>query len=380
MANIIDYLEWRGDLTFLQSPFNAVDSLILCQLSYMTFDSILTKEQYHAKLPLSDTITTLLVQTEQADKLANTVMPQTPTDRAFLSALAKSKRFGSLLLTRYVNQIDYQAQKQFSALTILTGDDTVYLAYRGTDDSLIGWKENFNMSFLTPVPAQLAAVEYLEEAALAYPEARRIGGHSKGGNLAVFASSFCDPSLQDWIIDIYSHDAPGFDKKIIASKEYHKIRERIHSFVPQTSIIGMLLEHQEAYTVVHSTNSGLMQHDPYSWEIKGTDFLRLESVDEDSKRIDQTLRSWINSIDYGQRERFVNGLYEVLVAADIKSAFDLTTDGLKAVRPILKSMSQLDEPTRKLINQTVYALFRYARLNLWKRDRPKKSRSSISLG
>ncbi len=135
----------------------------------------------------------------------------------------------------------------------------------------------------------------------------------------------------------------------------------------------MLLEHQEAYTVVRSTNSGLMQHDPYSWEIKGADFVRLESVDEDSKRIDTTIRSWINSIDYQQRERFVNGLYDVLTAANVKSAFDLTEDGLKAIRPILKSMSQLDEPTRKLINQTIYALFRYARLNLWKRDRPKKT-------
>ncbi len=373
MANIIDYLDWRGDLTFSQSPFNAVDSLILCQLSYMAFDSILSKDQYHAQHPLSDTVTTLLIQTEQTDKLANTVMPQTPTDRSFLTALAKSKRFGPLLLTHYVNQIDYEAQKQFSALTILTGDDTVYLAFRGTDDSLIGWKENFNMSFLTPVPAQEESVRYLEEAALAYPQALRIGGHSKGGNLAVFAASFCQPHLQDWILDIYSHDAPGFDKKIIASKEYHQIRERIHSFVPQTSIIGMLLEHQEAYTVVRSTNSGLMQHDPYSWEIKGADFVRLESVDEDSKRIDTTIRSWINSIDYQQRERFVNGLYDVLTAANVKSAFDLTEDGLKAIRPILKSMSQLDEPTRKLINQTIYALFRYARLNLWKRDRPKKT-------
>jgi len=377
MANIIDYLEWRGDLTLDQDPFNDVDSLILCQLAYMKFDPILTEDHYYSLLPLGETIHRILEQFDEKEQIATYLMSDPKTDRRFLEMLAGSRRFGSMLLTRYVNRIDQNVQEQFSALTILTGDGCVYIAFRGTDDSLVGWKEDFNMSFMTPVPAQQAAVDYLESVALDYPESIRTGGHSKGGNLAAYAAAFCQSHIQNWILNVYSNDGPGFDQKVIEHEGYRNIHRRIHTFVPQSSVVGMLLEHEESYTVVQSSNVGLLQHNPYSWEVLGRDFIRLEAVDQHSQFIDQTLRSWLGNMDYEQRALFVDTLYNVISAADIKSAADFSMERIRSTRTILKSMSHLDEPTRKLMGETLSALWTIFRDNLSKsKDTHKKNRQS----
>lgn len=369
MANMIDYLDWRGDLSLSQSPFNDVDSLILCQLVYMKFDNVLTEDRYHQLTVLSDAVKTLLTQLDGGETLADNLIPNTKYDRRFLAALASSRRFGPMHLTRYVNRIDYEEQKQFSAFTVLTGDSCAYVAFRGTDDTLIGWKEDFNMSFMTPVPAQKEAVEYLESVAADYPESFRVGGHSKGGNLAVYASAFCDPAIQDWILNVYSNDGPGFDGQVLKSEGYGRIRKRIHTFVPQSSIIGMLLEHEESYTVIHSTEVGLMQHDPYSWEVCGPDFIRLETVDEGSRLIDETLHAWISGIDYSQKEKFVDALYNLLTASEFKSTAEFTKEGLKSIATLLKTMTHLDDGTRKLILSTMTSLFRCAK-DIYRKKNP----------
>lgn len=377
MANIIDYLEWRGDLTLDQDPFNDVDSLILCQLAYMKFDHILTEDQYYSLLPLGETVLHVLEQYSNEDRISTSPLTDPKMDRRFLEMLAGTRRFGSMLLTRYENRIDQDAQEQFSALTILTGDGCVYIAFRGTDDSLVGWKEDFNMSFMTPVPAQQAAVDYLESVALDYPESIRTGGHSKGGNLAAYAAAFCQPHIQNWILTAYSNDGPGFDRKVIEHEGYRTIHRRIHTLVPQSSVVGMLLEHEESYTVIQSSNVGLLQHDPYSWEVLGRDFIRLEAVDQYSQFIDRTLRSWLDNMNYEQRALFIDTLYNVISAADIRTAADFSMERIKSMRTILKSMSHLDEPTKKLMGETLSALWTIFRRNLSKtKENHKKNRQT----
>lgn len=363
MTNILDYLEWRGDLSLSQDPFNAVDSLILSQLVYMDFDRILTENDYVSLLPLAETVRRLLQAIPAGERLNNNYMCDPKTDRRFLTLLAGSRRFGSMQLTRYVNHIDHKLQKQFCAMTIFTGDDSLYIAYRGTDASLVGWKENFNMSFMTPVPAQEEAVSYLESVALDFPDNIRLGGHSKGGNLAVYASAYCPAHIQNWLLAIYSHDGPGFDKQVITSDGYLRVQKRIHTFVPQTSIIGMLLEHEESYTVIHSSGSGIFQHDPYSWDILGRDFIRLESIDANSQRIDRAIRSWINGLDYSQRESLVEGIYHLFTTSEPIDTSEETfsVDRLKSLRSLLKSMTSMDEDTKAIISQALSALWHSAR-------------------
>lgn len=156
-------------------------------------------------------------------------------------------------ITNYINKIDSESEKQFSAITILMPDDTIYISFRGTDNTLIGWKEDFNMTFQTKVPSQLDAVQYVKQIAKKYKNLIRIGGHSKGGNLAVYAASFCSKTIQERIINVYNNDGPGFHEDVINNIEYKKMLPKVHTYVPQSSIIGRLLYHEENYTVVQST-------------------------------------------------------------------------------------------------------------------------------
>ena len=213
MANIFDYLDWR-DISLEKVEFNEIDNLILARLSYFPLDGsvkendeITVKEAY---LKMKEQGTTgRILQAEDID-----LFPK----------LANSERFGNLKLTGFVNKIDPEAEKQFSAVTILFPDNTIYVAYRGTDNTIVGWKEDFNMSFSDLVASQTESVKYLEKIANKYPEKKiLVGGHSKGGNLAIYASVFCKPEIQDRIIEVYNNDGPGFSEKVVQSPEYEKM-------------------------------------------------------------------------------------------------------------------------------------------------------------
>lgn len=242
MPNIFDYIKWR-DIEIAKVEFNEIDNLILSRFSYLPLDGVISpneeitiKEAYERTKILGTTGRTL--QAEDID---------------LYSTLANSIRFGKLKITEFINKIDTIQEKQFSAVTIILPDDTIYVAYRGTDYSIVGWKEDFNMSFKEQVPSQIDAVEYLENIAKKYKCKIRVGGHSKGGNLAVYASAFCKPETQKRIIKVYNNDGPGFSEKIVNSEGYKRILKKVHTYIPQTSIIGRLLNHQEKTTILKST-------------------------------------------------------------------------------------------------------------------------------
>ena len=354
MANMIDYILWRGDLTLKQSPFNYVDSLILSQLSYVLF------EEFEGSISLMDAAAMVFASKQKVTE----GLLVSKEDTRLLSLVARSKRFGSMMLSGYANKIDAEEEKQFAAITIYPGDATAYVSFRGTDDTLIGWKEDVNMSFIVPVPSQLESVEYLKAVCRNFTGKIRVGGHSKGGNLAVYAATFCNKSTQRRIIDIYNNDGPGFSSTIIEDERYVNVCHKIHTFVPQSSVVGMLLGHEEEYRVVHSTQTGLFQHDPYSWEVVGTDFIYLDQVSSKSRFIDKTLKEWIMGMDDEQKKVFVNSLYEIISVTEAKTLIDLSMSGVKNARIVLKSMSNLDSETRKMISKTFSQLMKIVRKNL----------------
>jgi hypothetical protein len=360
MATIFDYLTWRGDLTFQQAPFNTVDNIIFSLLSYLPFDGIVPDPRENSAVPLSEA-----AERMQAVYAAPEQGFMFKEDPLLLSALAGSERYRNLKLTGYVNHIDISREKQFAALTILTGARSAYIAYRGTDDTLVGWKEDFNMSFSPEVPAQSEAVFYLELMAKRLRRrVLRLGGHSKGGNLAVYAAASCTPRVRRRIAAVYNNDGPGFHPSVIAGKGYRLIRDRIYSFVPQSSVIGMLFEHDDDYTVIKSTQTGLMQHDVYSWEVTHNDVIPLDTVTQGSRFIDRTLKEWIYGLTPAQRKGFIDALYEILSATEAKSLAELTANWLKNARIMIQSFSSIDGPTRDLISQTLAALLRAAKNNL----------------
>ncbi len=355
MGTLFDYLEWRGDISLSEMPINEVDNLILSQICYVDFKRIVPASPTARAVPLLSAARRYMnahKEKKDADKLGFIIPPEIIN---LMIKAAKSVRFGETRLISYVNNISDNEQKQFSALTYLIGEDACFVAFRGTDDTIVGWKESFNMSIMSPIPAQTEAVEYLEGIAAAHPERKiYLGGHSKGGNLAVWAAVKCSSATNARIAHVYSNDGPGFDLDFIASEEYALTRERIHTLVPQSSIVGMLLEHEEHYEVVESSYSGLLQHNGFSWTVKGGRFVHLDSVTEESKRIDSTLKGWLSELSVDERREILDSLYEILSSTQAKTLSDLSADKLA----LIKVWNNLDSRSRKMIRRCISLIAR----------------------
>lgn len=356
MANVFDYLKWRGDLSLEQSEFNEIDNLILSRFSYFPFDNIIKENEIVTIKELSDRF-----QKKNIDEMR--ILWE--DDVNLFPALGKSNRFGGMLVTKYINKIDAEQEKQFSAITILMPDNTIYVSYRGTDNTIIGWKEDFNMSFKSHVASQIDSVKYLEEVAKQYPNKLRVGGHSKGGNLAVYASVFVRDEVKDRIIKIYNNDGPGFSDEITQTIEYNQIIEKVHTFIPQSSVIGRLLNHEEKYTVVESTQKGLMQHDLYSWQLLGNKFIHLDEVTNGSEFVDKTIKGWLIDVGPKQREQVIDVLFEILNSTDAQTFAGLKSNWFVNAKIILKTYKNIDEKTKEMINRTLYALFKIAKDNIF---------------
>ena len=323
MGTVYDYLTWRGDLTFRAAPFCEVDSLILSMFSYLDMQDIIPAPGEEGDITVWAASKSFMERYPDPKKTKMGVL--IPKDIAkMLRAMRSTKRFGTLKMSDFVNLIDPETELQFSALTFLLRDGTAVVTYRGTDDTLVGWKEDINMCFLPVVPAQQKAVEYLTSIAEKYKGKLIVTGHSKGGNLAVYAAVHADAAIRERIVSVYSNDGPGFGKNILDDPDYVEMRPRIINLVPQSSVVGMLLEHDENFTVVKSRQkSGLLQHNGLSWEVLGNSFVHLKDVTPDSRKLDRTVNQWIRDMTPEQREEFAEAVYQLFSVDGAQTLTDL---------------------------------------------------------
>lgn len=347
MANILDYLIWRGDLTLAERPVNYVDNLVLCSLSYIGFDGA------------ADWASGESCTLAEAARWFDSLPPEqqhirSPLDRELLHLAAASARFGGIRLLRHGGKFSPEQELQFSATTFLLTEDLAYVAYRGTDSTLVGWKEDFNMAFLPQVPAQLEAVRYLN--GLKLQGSLLIGGHSKGGNLAVFAAAECDRELQDRIRAVFSNDGPGFDRAFLDGENYRRILDRVHLLIPQSSIIGRLLEHEGDCRVLHSDDSGLGQHDLYTWQVLGAEFQWEDDVDATSLVVDQSIKSWLDSMAPEEREAFINQVYTAMQATNVKTLREFSEDKVKNYASLLRTWRELPQDSRHFMTASTKKL------------------------
>ena len=350
MGTLYDYINWRGDLSFREAPLNEVDSLIFSLLSYIDLKDIVPAEHDGAKIPIKSAANAFFAKNPDPRKISMGMI--VPKDIIKIFRMVKdTRRFRNVNMKAHVNMIDTKRELQFSATTFMPGDGSILVAYRGTDDTLVGWKEDFNMSFLSVVPAQEEAVRYLHEAAIHSKGSIRTTGHSKGGNLAVYAAVKCNDSVRKRLTHVWSNDGPGFQKEFLNDPNYISLRPIILSLVPQSSIVGMLLEHDENYTVVKSRQIGLFQHDGLSWEVLGGAFTRLKGVTGESKRFNRTLNEWIHKMTPEQRELFVESLYQILSSDNAVTLTDLFNKN-----KWLQKSATLDPHVHKTIQKTVSIL------------------------
>ncbi len=340
MADFFDYLVWRGDLTFEKDAFNAVDGAILAQFAYIPFE--------YLKTPLPDGFTS--IQELCANALSDTDLSKDrrwkESDDRLLAEMAKSRRFGKLGVGFCSSRLDEKMQTQFFAVTIRLDDELFYISFRGTDNTLVGWKEDLNMSYLCPIPGQEMAAAYLKRISQKVNGRLMLGGHSKGGNLAVFAGAFCGKELQDRIFAIFNYDGPGFFDNILQTDDYDRICPKIHTYVPQFSVVGMLFERKEKYTIVHSTQSGFLQHNLYSWDILGKQFVHLKTVTNGSRFVDSTIKDWAKDMTPEQFESFAETIYKVLSETNAQTLREMKENRFDSMRRILHSIGGLDNQTR----------------------------------
>ena len=346
MANLLDYLDWRGDLTLEQDPFNEVDNLILAELAFVDFQDIVPPPGGGKGVELWRAAESFFARFPEGEKIHMGVfVPDAVPD--LLERMAASRRFGGMLLHGFADRLDVGRGEQFAAMTVETGDGALYLSFRGTDDTLAGWREDFAMACMPEIPAQKKALSYVEEIARQFPRRKlRLGGHSKGGNLAVYAGVFCPAAIQRRILDVWSNDGPGFHTDLLDLPQHRRIADRIHSIVPKSSVVGMLLEHEEDYTVVDSDQLGLLQHDGFSWQVLGPRFVTLRQVTRQAHLCDQELRQWVREMPVERRERFVDGLFAVLSASGARTLTDLKSDFLKSTGAIARALTELERDTR----------------------------------
>lgn len=362
MANVCDYIKWRGDFDLEKSEFNEIDNLILSRFSYFPFDNIIEENE----------VVTIKKLSERFNKQDINKLPILWKDDVDLFPLmGQSKRFGKMLATKYINKIDVEQEKQFSAITVLMPDDTIFVSYRGTDNTIVGWKEDFNMSFKSHIASQISAKEYLEIIAKEYPDKKiRIGGHSKGGNIAVYAATFVSNEIKDRIINVYNNDGPGFCEDVIETPEYQETIKKVHTYIPQSSIIGRLMNHKEKYTVVESVQKGIMQHDLYSWQVLGKEFITLKELTDGSEFIDKTIKEWLENVEPAKREQVIDVVFDILNATDAQTMKELKSNWFSNGRAIMTSYKNIDNETKDMIWQTLNALFKIAKNNIFD-DFPK---------
>lgn len=358
-GTILDYLKNYGEYSFSERPFNDVDSLVLCQFVYLKFDGmvpLVTDNKRAVNLPY-------LRQHAKFDLLFADVRFE-KNNRALFEAMEKSTRFGKLKLNCYINIVEPEWETQFSAVTFFLEDHTMYVAFRGTDESMVGWKEDFNMAFQSPIPGQLYAAKYLNMVTGRLHNDFYIGGHSKGGNLAVYAAMTCTATVQDRILKIYSMDGPGFPREVLEKNGYDRIADRVIKILPHSSMVGMLFESDTRYKVVESKTFGLLQHDPFSWLVKEDDFDYVNHLYGSRKFTDDALNDWILSLSVEDRKLFVDTLYNVILASKATNLIDFTVDLKKSLTGMVAAMKDVDEDTKKAMKKIIRGLFEIAFLRL----------------
>ena len=348
--NVFDYLEWRGDLSFDCSAFNEVDSLILSIFTYINFSFL----DPGRAVTLSEASEKLHAQPDEI-KLKG---PGYIILRVLIlfARAAKSERFKKVVLTGYTNRIDEEKEMQFSAITFLLPDHTGVIAFRGTDSSLVGWKESLNMSFISGVPAQIEAANYASTVMDSFSIPFRITGHSKGGNLAVWAASHLSEDRKENLLAVYSNDGPGFKDDFLKSDIYKEIREKVHSFVPESSIVGVLMNHDD-YRTIRSSEASLLQHDPFSWIVRRTHFIYNDTRSESGKQMDKMLNNWIRSMSSADRESFVENVFDLLESSNAKTLEDLDRDKLKTFLSMQKTFMEMGNEKQTQLLTSLAKLF-----------------------
>ena len=334
MFTIKDYLKYYKDVSFNSCNFNEVDNLFFTSLSYFDWTDIVKD----TKVNLIDAVNKLL------DKKKVMHTPFMKDNLENLKIIKDSKRYRECYLGNFKSIIDNR--QQFGAICIYF-EDKVYVSFEGTDNSVIGWKEDFNLAYIFPTVTQVSSVDYLNKVITKKDKTIYVGGHSKGGNLAMMAFMYCDNSIKKRIKYVFNNDGPGFMRKQYLSKEFKEMLPKLRMYIPEESVVGLLLFGSHDYKVVKSTAKGINQHNFNTWKCFGS-FLQEGKLSRISDKLIKRIEQWYMVYDDEDFEIIITSLFKVLEDNKIKNFIDLKKLSWKEIRTIINHMSNIDSSTKKL--------------------------------
>ena len=338
---LMDYLKWRNDVSLRAAPFNEIDNVVLSYLAYADFGELLHEPKRRVS------IETCFKRFCEKHDMAEVRESKHFIERAplLLEEMVRGARFRGTKVVHFREVFDKEKVQQFAALVFLLPDGTRYVSFRGTDLSITGWKEDFLMSFTAETEGAKEAVSYLNEVAACVEGDLILGGHSKGGNFAMFAAAFCDDAVKERILKVYNNDGPGFREEIVRSVAYRELLPKITNIVPQTSIIGRLLSNEAAHTVVKSTAAGIFQHDVTTWEVTKDKFVRTEP-DAFSDFVEKSLGTWLETMDDEARKSLVETVFSMIEMTEAETFVEFGENLFKNTGLIIKGFGKLPKEKR----------------------------------
>lgn len=347
-CTIIDYLA-KQRASFADEPLNEVDSLVLSTISYYRFE--------HGAL--GRTVPTEVVPLPVAicgishEEMYGGIWLSHMGGDEFLAAVLASPRFMDLQVGYYANDVSSHFEKQFSAMTFFLPDDTIYIAFRGTDNSLAGWKEDFNLTFMEEVPSQISARTYLEDIADTHASPLFVGGHSKGGNLAEYAVLTCRDQTFEKVVSVFNHDGPGFAFTPSERLGMPAYDAKLRKTVPESSIFGMLMEDRTCYRVVQATGVLFTQHASTRWAVEGNGFVALDHISSEAEIISSTLNNWAKSYEPGKRELFIDAVYDIFCAANAETLTEFAENPTGSALAVASAVAKLPSDMRSTLIEMI---------------------------
>lgn len=360
MHNILDYLYWRSDLTFEQDPLNEIDALIFSEFSYIDFNLLALDALKEGVL----TIKRAAELWKEADRTLFMPSGYLLHEQAYeaLTLAGDSERFSEIVIAKDIKEISLEDESQFGATCFYKDDQPFFIAFQGTDLRSLSWKEDLQMSYLPEIPSQGKAVDFLNAHFAEYPKSITIGGHSKGGNLAVYAAIYLDEEYRDLLQRIYSFDGPGFLKPVLAEINYQAIKNKIKSYVPQDSMIGHLLYKLEDQIIIYSNGSDAKQHDVFTWEIKGNTLIP-SKASKSSRKIAEILEDTLAELSVDDRKNFTEALFTIIGDGEEDYIVGDRQFNLEQIPRVIKEFVNLSQD-EKIILVRVLRLFYRKRLEI----------------
>ena len=368
--NIFDYLTWRCDVPLSVSPFNPADSLVLAELSYTDFEGVLPADG-HA-VTLAEACDAFFARHSREE--VKTRPGYTAPAPFLMDFMLRGERFHETSICRFEAVTDCEEPTQYAAMTFLLPDETAFICYRGTDGTILGWKDDLIMSYHSRTKSQRLAADYLNRTAAAIDRPLRVGGHSKGGNLAVYAAAFCRPETQSRIRMAYSLDGPGFRDDLRGEASYRAIMPNCLSVIPDTSIIGRLLTNDCPRIVIESSASGMVQHDGFSWQVGPTGFLPAE-LSRRGEYAEKTITAWVSRQDDETLRSMVESLFQVLEAPGADSFHGLKSKKMRTAELMMAAARGLPGEKQKEFLASVGQLLQSSGVQLLDTVRPDREKA-----